>query len=70
MASVKVYGMAFLCGSTLVNVPLLQAGTVVISPKMFKSDVELKQTSKHCLKNLLDASHICTKFHQYLYGDL
>ena len=39
-----VCGMAFLCGSTLVKVPLLQAGTVVIWPQMFKSDVKPKQT--------------------------
>ena len=50
-----VCGMAFLCGSTLVKVPLLQAGTVV----MLKSDIKPKQTNKqtifknkiyHCLK--------------------
>ena len=41
-----VCGMAFLCGSTLVKVPLLQAGTVVIWPQMFQSDVKPKQTNK------------------------
>ena len=41
-----VYGMTFLCGSTLVKVPLLQAGTVAIWPQMFKSDVEPKQTKQ------------------------
>ena len=41
-----VCGMTFLCGSTLVKVPLLQAGTVVIWPQMFKSDVKPKQTNK------------------------
>ena len=35
-----VCGMAFLCGSTLVNVPLLQAGTIAMWPQMFKSDVK------------------------------
>ena len=39
-----VCGMAFLCGSTLAKVPLLQAGTVAIWPQMFKTDV--KQTNK------------------------
>ena len=34
-----VCGIAFLCGSTLVKVPLLQVGTVAILPHMFKSDV-------------------------------
>ena len=34
-----VCSMTFLCGSTLVKVPLLQAGTVVIWHLMFKSDV-------------------------------
>ena len=39
-----VCGMAFLCGSTLVKVPLLQAGTVaIILPETFKSDVKPKQ---------------------------
>ena len=32
------------CGSTLVKVPLLQAGTVVISPQLFKSGVLPQQT--------------------------
>ena len=41
-----VCGMTFLCGSTLVKVPLLQAGTVAIWPQMFKSDVEPKQTKQ------------------------
>ena len=40
-----VCGMAFLCGSTLVKVPLLQEGTVAIRPQMFKSDVKPKQTT-------------------------
>ena len=34
--------MAFLCGSTLVKVPLLQVGTIMIWPQMFKSDVKHK----------------------------
>ena len=42
-----VCGMTFLCGSTLVKVPLLQAGTVVIWPQMFQSDV--KPTHKEAL---------------------
>ena len=41
-----VCGIAFLCGSTLVKVPLLQAGTVAIWPQMFQSDVKPKQTNK------------------------
>ena len=41
-----VCGIAFLCGSTLIEVPLLQAGTVVIWPQMFKSDVKPKHTNK------------------------
>ena len=41
-----VWGMAFLCGSTLVKVPLLQADTVAIWPQMFQSDVKPKQTNK------------------------
>ena len=40
-----VCSMTFLCGSTLVKVPLLQASTVVIWPQMFKSDVKPKQTN-------------------------
>ena len=36
--------MAFLCGSTLVKVPLLQTSTVAIWPQMYKSDVKPKQT--------------------------
>ena len=39
-----VWGMAFLCGSALVKVLLLQAGTVMIWPQMFKSDFKSKQT--------------------------
>ena len=39
-----VYSMAFLCGSTLVRVSLLQAATVAIWPQMFKSDIKPKQT--------------------------
>ena len=39
-----VCSMAFLCGSTLVKVPLLQAGIIAIWPQMFKSDIEIKQT--------------------------
>ena len=31
-----VYVMAFLCGSALVKVPLLQAGTVAKGPQMFR----------------------------------
>ena len=38
-----VCGMAFLCGSTLVKVPLLQSGTVVIWPQMFKINVKPQQ---------------------------
>ena len=41
-----VCGMAFLCGSTLVKVSLLQAGTVAIWPQMFQSDVKPKQTKQ------------------------
>ena len=41
-----VCGMAFLCGSTLVTVPLLQAGTIEIWPQMFKSNVKPQQTEK------------------------
>ena len=43
-----VCGMVFLCGSTLVKVPLLQtaAGTDVIGPQMFKSDVKTKHPIK------------------------
>ena len=44
-----VCSMAFLCGSTLVKVPLLQADTIAIWPQMFKSDVEIKQTNKSVL---------------------
>ena len=46
-----VCGMAFLCGSTLVKVSLLQAGTIVIRPQMFKSDVKpkTKQMTINCL---------------------
>ena len=40
-----VCGMAFLCGSTLVKVSLLQAGTVVIWPHMFQSDIKPKHTA-------------------------
>ena len=43
--------MAFLCGSTLVKVSLLQAGTVVIWPQIFQSDVKPKQTNKQTIKN-------------------
>ena len=39
-----VCGMAFLFGSTLVKIPLLQAGTVVIWPQLFTSDVKPQQT--------------------------
>ena len=45
-----VCGMAFLCGSTLVKVPLLQAGTVVRWPQMFQSNVKPKQTNKQTNK--------------------
>ena len=45
-----VCGMAFLCGSTLVKVSLLQAGTVAIWPKMFQRDVKPKQTNKQTNK--------------------
>ena len=41
-----VCGMTFLCGSTLVQVSLLQAGTVEILSQMFKSDVSPQQTNK------------------------
>ena len=41
-----VCSMAFLCGSTLVKVPLLQAGTVAIWPQMFKSYVKPKTKQK------------------------
>ena len=41
-------GMAFLCGSTLVKVPLLQAGTVAIWPQMFKHKQTNKMTLTHC----------------------
>ena len=44
-----VCSMAFLCGSTLVKVPLLQAGTVAIWPQMLQSDVKPKQTNKQKL---------------------
>ena len=47
-----VCGMVFLCGSTLVKVPLLQAGSVVIWPQMFKSDVKRKRTN--IIFNILD----------------
>ena len=40
-----VCGMAFLCGNTLVKVPLLQVGTVAIWPQMFKSDFKPQQTA-------------------------
>ena len=39
-----VCGISFLCGSTLVKEPLLQAGTIVILPQMFKSNVKPQQT--------------------------
>ena len=44
-----VCGMVFLCSSTLVKVPLVQAGTVAIWPQMLKRDVNVKhkQTNKH-----------------------
>ena len=44
-----VCDMAFLCGSTLVKIPLLQADTVVIWPQMFKSDIKPKQTNKQSI---------------------
>ena len=40
-----VCGMTFLCGSTLVKVPLLQAGTVAIWHKLFKNYVLPQQTN-------------------------
>ena len=43
--------MVFLCGSTLVKVPLLQSGTVVVWPKiMFKSDVKPERANKQTNK--------------------
>ena len=47
-----VCGMAFLCGSTLVKLLLLQVGTVMIWPQMFKSKVKPKQTNKKTSENL------------------
>ena len=45
-----VCGMVFLCGSTLVKGPLLQAGTVVVWPQIFKSDVKPKTNKqKKCV---------------------
>ena len=41
-----VWGMAFLCGSSLVKESLLQAGTVTMSTQMFKSDVIPQRTKK------------------------
>ena len=41
-----VCGVVFMCSSTLVKIPLLQAGTVVIWPQMFQSDVKPKQSNK------------------------
>ena len=45
-----VCGMTFLCGSTLVKVSMLQAGTVAIWPQMFKSDVKSKTWNRPALK--------------------
>ena len=42
-----VYGMAFLCGSTLVKVPLLKVGTITIWPQMLKSNIKQQQTNKY-----------------------
>ena len=48
VVSLSVYcdGAAFLCSSTLLKVPLLQAGTVAIWPQMFKSEVKPHPTNK------------------------
>ena len=48
--SCPVSGMAFMCGSTLVKVPLLQAGTITIWPQMFKSNVN-QNKQNYCFKN-------------------
>ena len=47
-----VYNMTFLCGSTFVKVPLLQAGTVTIWAPMFENDVQEKQTNPKVVKKL------------------
>ena len=48
-----ICGVVFLCGSTLVKVQLLQAGTVVIWPQMFKSDVKPKTNKQASIHSII-----------------